>query len=166
MIFYLCQTANGPQLAGTQADAKALDPKFRQVDVPTDKASLMAYINNLMSTSVQPVAAPAAPSVPAAHTPPVPTGNPVVDNYAAMCYARETVALEQKRSQLIMSNEWRESLWSRMAIEDWIEQASEEDVIDISETVNRRIYDFEKKRGTPVPANDAPARRRRRSAEG
>jgi hypothetical protein len=46
MIFYLC---NGVQLAGTQADAKAIDPKFTQVDIPVDKAGLMAYVNNLLA---------------------------------------------------------------------------------------------------------------------
>ena len=49
MIFYLCQTPDGPKLAPTQADAKALDRKFKQVDVPTDKANLMAYVNDLFA---------------------------------------------------------------------------------------------------------------------
>lgn len=44
MIFYLANN----QLAGTQAEAKALDKNFEQVDVPTDKPGLMAYINELM----------------------------------------------------------------------------------------------------------------------
>ena len=47
MIFYLCQSEFGPCLAGTQADAKVLDRKFVQVDVPTDKQGLMDFINCL-----------------------------------------------------------------------------------------------------------------------
>jgi hypothetical protein len=47
MIFYLCKTQAGQRLAGTQADAKALDRKFEQVDVPTDKAGLIGFINRL-----------------------------------------------------------------------------------------------------------------------
>lgn len=49
MIFYLCQTPDGPKLAPTQADAKALDRKFKQVDVPTDKANLLSYVNDLFA---------------------------------------------------------------------------------------------------------------------
>jgi hypothetical protein len=48
MKFYLCQTANGPQLAGTQADAKALDPKFTTVEYAMDKDSIMQRLNDLM----------------------------------------------------------------------------------------------------------------------
>jgi hypothetical protein len=48
MIFYLC---NGNELAATQADAKKLDRNFEQVDIPTDKAGLMSYINRLMSAA-------------------------------------------------------------------------------------------------------------------
>lgn len=44
MIFYLCR---GNELAPTQADAKKLDPDFVQIDIPTDKNGLMAFVNNL-----------------------------------------------------------------------------------------------------------------------
>ncbi|WP_037500621.1 hypothetical protein [Sphingomonas jaspsi] len=44
MIFYLC---NGNTLRGTQADAKAIDRDFEQIDIPTDKAGLMHFINGL-----------------------------------------------------------------------------------------------------------------------
>ena len=44
MIFYLC---NGTQLAPTQADARAIDRDFTQIDVPVDKQGLMAFVNNL-----------------------------------------------------------------------------------------------------------------------
>lgn len=60
MIFYLC---NGNQLVGTQADAKPLDPDFVQIDVPTDKAGLMAYINTLLTD--REVSAPEPPTEPA-----------------------------------------------------------------------------------------------------
>lgn len=67
MIFYLC---NGNQLAGTQADARQLDRNFVQVDVPTDKAGLMAYINELMAR------APVAPEPELVR--PEPTNSPEV----------------------------------------------------------------------------------------
>ena len=44
MIFYLC---NGSVLSGTQADARALDKNFVQLDIPVDKAGLMAFVNDL-----------------------------------------------------------------------------------------------------------------------
>lgn len=69
MIFYLC---NGDQLAGTQADAKALDPSFTQVDIPTDKAGLMAYVNELLATPksepVPPPPPPAPVQIPPSYT--------------------------------------------------------------------------------------------------
>jgi hypothetical protein len=48
MKFYLCQTSEGPQLAGTQADAKALDPKYQTVEYAMDKDSIMQRLNDLM----------------------------------------------------------------------------------------------------------------------
>lgn len=45
MIFY---EVDGEFLVGTQADAKATQRPWKQVDVPTDKAGLMAFVNDLM----------------------------------------------------------------------------------------------------------------------
>lgn len=39
--------ANGTYV-GTQADAKAITKQFTEVDVPTDKAGLIAYLNGLV----------------------------------------------------------------------------------------------------------------------
>lgn len=58
MIYYLCQTPDGPQLAGTQIDAKALDRNYEQVDLATDKAGYMAYVNSLLRTSTPAAATP------------------------------------------------------------------------------------------------------------
>jgi hypothetical protein len=49
MKFYLCQTPLGPQLAGTQADAKALDKNFETVEWATDKDALMERFNDLFA---------------------------------------------------------------------------------------------------------------------
>lgn len=50
MIFYLAVDENGHQhLAGTQADARAINKDFEQIDIPTDKAGLMAYVQNLLN---------------------------------------------------------------------------------------------------------------------
>lgn len=49
MKFYLCQTPAGPRLAGTQADAKALDKNFTTVDWATDKDALMERFNDLFA---------------------------------------------------------------------------------------------------------------------
>ncbi len=38
--------ANGTYV-GTQADAKAITKQFTEVDVPTDKAGLIAYLNHV-----------------------------------------------------------------------------------------------------------------------
>lgn len=57
MQFYLCKKANGAtELAPTQADAKAIDRNFKAVDVPTDKAGLMQFINNLYALALPAVA--------------------------------------------------------------------------------------------------------------
>jgi hypothetical protein len=50
VIFYL---ANGQTLCGTQAEAKAIDRDFVQIDIPTDKPSLMAFVQNLYDQAGQ-----------------------------------------------------------------------------------------------------------------
>ena len=65
MLFYLC---NGSTLCGTQADARALDKDFVQLEVPVDKAGLMAFVNELYARE-----APAPTTeiiVPVPHLPP------------------------------------------------------------------------------------------------
>lgn len=49
MKFYLCSTKQGQRLAGTQVDAKALDPNFETVEWATDKDALMARFNDLFA---------------------------------------------------------------------------------------------------------------------
>ena len=62
MIFYQVNCADGTkQLSPTQAEAKAIDRNFKQVDIPTDKLGLMNYLNVLMSVirpSAEPTPAP------------------------------------------------------------------------------------------------------------
>ena len=58
MKLYRINTVTGPRWHGTQADAKAeakqLGTEFAQVDVPTDKPGLIAWLNAQMATDVQP----------------------------------------------------------------------------------------------------------------
>lgn len=50
MIFYIATDENGHrQLRGTQADARAVNKNFEQVDIPTDKGGLRDYIQNLFN---------------------------------------------------------------------------------------------------------------------
>jgi hypothetical protein len=50
MIFYIATDSNGMrQLCTTQADAKAIDKNFQQLDVPTDKAGLRDAIQELLT---------------------------------------------------------------------------------------------------------------------
>lgn len=50
MIFYVALDENGHrQLRGTQADARAVNKQFEQIDIPTDKAGIMAYVQELFS---------------------------------------------------------------------------------------------------------------------
>lgn len=51
MKFYLCNTATGTQYARTQAEAKALDPKFATVNYDTDQAALVQRFNDLMAAA-------------------------------------------------------------------------------------------------------------------
>ncbi len=62
MKFYLCQTAEGPRYARTQADAKALDKDFELVEYDTDQASLVQRFNDLLAT--HPRGAPPVITVP------------------------------------------------------------------------------------------------------
>ena len=48
MDFYEVNTDEGPQLLHRKDEAKKADPKFRKIEVKTDKASLMARLNDLM----------------------------------------------------------------------------------------------------------------------
>lgn len=50
MIFYLVKN----QLVGTQAEAKAIARNYVSHEIPTDKAGLMAYVNDLLSRSGTP----------------------------------------------------------------------------------------------------------------
>ena len=65
MIFYL---TNGSTLCGTQADARALDRDFEQIDIPVDKAGLMKFVNDLYARLAadaddpSPLPAPTSPS--------------------------------------------------------------------------------------------------------
>ena len=64
MIFYTAIDELGRKhLVGTQADARAINKQFEQIDIPTDKAGLMAYVQDLMD-QVGASEAPAAVSVP------------------------------------------------------------------------------------------------------
>lgn len=54
MKYYLCATPEGPQLAATQAKAKALDPQFVEHHVPDDKDARMDYINKLLRAAHAP----------------------------------------------------------------------------------------------------------------
>ena len=49
MKYYLCQTDDGPQYAGTQAEAKKLDKDFEIVDLDFSKPAMMERLNNLMA---------------------------------------------------------------------------------------------------------------------
>lgn len=61
MIFYLAVDAEGKtKLAGNQADAKALNKDFQQIDIPVDKTGLMAWIQQMLDETLNaqgPVAA-------------------------------------------------------------------------------------------------------------
>lgn len=48
MIFYTASGEDGRlHIAGTQADAKAINKSFAQIDIPTDKTGLMAWAQAL-----------------------------------------------------------------------------------------------------------------------
>jgi hypothetical protein len=48
MIFYIALDEHGHrQLCGTQADAKAINKNFEQIDIPTDKTGLMGFVQTL-----------------------------------------------------------------------------------------------------------------------
>lgn len=51
MIYYIALEPNGRKvLCGTQAEAKVIDKEFTQIDLPTDKAGLMATYQEALDT--------------------------------------------------------------------------------------------------------------------
>jgi len=68
----LYKTPDG-QFHGTQADARKADRDFQQVEVPTDKAGLIAYLNGQSQRAVEPQPLPTQEQVfvptPARETP-------------------------------------------------------------------------------------------------
>lgn len=58
MLFYRAIDAAGKlRLAGNQADAKLINKEFDQIDVPTDKPGLLAFLGELLD-QLPPIAAP------------------------------------------------------------------------------------------------------------
>lgn len=74
MIFYLATEPGGRErIVGTQADARAVSPSFVQTDVPTDKAGLMAYVQDLMDKAAEaPAPDPEPDAAPSEEAPPPP----------------------------------------------------------------------------------------------
>lgn len=68
----LYKTPDG-QFHGTQADARKVDRDFQQVEVPTDKAGLIAYLNGQSQRTIEPQPLPTQEQVfvstPARETP-------------------------------------------------------------------------------------------------
>jgi hypothetical protein len=66
MIFYTALDERGHrQLRGTQADAKAVNRVFEQIDIPTDKPGLMAFVQGLYEQidNAYPAATPIEPAL-------------------------------------------------------------------------------------------------------
>lgn len=56
MIFYLSVNEEGhTKIAGTQAEAKAINPEYSQIEVPTDKTGLMGWIQQMLDETVNQV---------------------------------------------------------------------------------------------------------------
>lgn len=56
MIFYLAiGTHNMTKILGTQADAAKVNKDFVQIDIPTDKAGLMAWIQQMLDETLNAV---------------------------------------------------------------------------------------------------------------
>lgn len=47
MKFYVVKTDAGRQLQSTQAEAKAIDPRFERIDIPTDHDGLKSLVQGL-----------------------------------------------------------------------------------------------------------------------
>lgn len=53
MKFYRATTESGPRIESTQAEAKALDPHFERIDIPTDHDGLKAFVQALWDENHQ-----------------------------------------------------------------------------------------------------------------
>lgn len=90
MIFYLAVNADHKtMIVGTQAEAKAINKDFQQIDIPVDKAGLMAWVQMMLDETINvvPEAAPAQPYV-----------SPVEDILAASEAAEAAEEAAQQRS--------------------------------------------------------------------
>lgn len=53
MIFYLAVDDKGDtKIVGTQAEAKAINKGFQQIDIPVDKAGLMAWVQQMLDETL------------------------------------------------------------------------------------------------------------------
>lgn len=60
MIFYLTQNDEGyTRIVGTQVEAKKHGPTYSQIDIPTDKTGLMAWIQQMFDETINVETAPA-----------------------------------------------------------------------------------------------------------
>ena len=74
MIFYLAiGTNNMTKILGTQADAAKVNKDFVQIDIPTDKAGLMAWIQQMLDETLN-----AIPSM-ISEDGPMPEPGPVIE---------------------------------------------------------------------------------------
>lgn len=63
MIFYLAVDSNGQtKILGTQADANKVNRDFSQIDIPTDKAGLMAWVQQMLDETINAMPAVTAPT--------------------------------------------------------------------------------------------------------
>ena len=94
MIFYLAVNADHKtMIVGTQADAKALNKDFEQIDIPVDKAGLMAWVQMMLDETIN-VVPEEAPAQPAEE----PTSRSVEDILAASEAAEAAEEAAQQRS--------------------------------------------------------------------
>lgn len=83
---------------GTQADARKVDRSFAPVDVPTDKAGLIAYLNDISVAAKPPASAPESSVV---APPPVAAARPLsAANVIAKMDAFQAVPDSQKLTVL------------------------------------------------------------------
>jgi hypothetical protein len=113
MIFYLALDDEGRrQLRGTQADAKAVNRNFEQIDIPTDKAGLMAFVQELYNEIDNSGTHPGDPDLLAPEPEPVldPRPVPVVETYTAT-----SVSLDEQFAKLPLAHKLH---FAALAMED------------------------------------------------
>lgn len=124
MIYYIALEPNGRKvLCGTQAEAKVIDKDFTQIDLPTDKAGLMATYQEALDTIHSMTTKASEPD-----TSDIPEASEEFFKRAKLSYAHQQVAFEDEFARMSLTKQLHfAALAMENARDRFAKEAPEED---------------------------------------